>query len=292
MGIDELLTLGRPGFTLLAFLWGACVGSFLNVCIYRIPRRLSVVAPRSFCPGCRKPIAWYDNVPMVSWLLLRARCRRCGASISPRYAVVECLTALLFVLAWLAYGPESGGRVLGLAPVLDPALVLVHWVAIGGLLLGAFVDCRHLIIPDRVSLGGIAAGLLSSLLVPALHGAASPAVALVKAAGGAAFGFGLLWLIAQVGRLLFRKEAMGFGDVKLMGAMGAFFGMAGVLFVLFVASLLGAVFGLFFIATGRRKLGRHIPFGPYLVTAALLWIFWGPRILAVYTGLLMPEAAG
>jgi leader peptidase (prepilin peptidase)/N-methyltransferase len=286
--IADIVAIGYPFFTLLAFFWGACIGSFLNVCIYRIPRRMSVVAPRSHCPGCKNLIAWYDNIPLLSWVLLRARCRHCGTVISARYVIVEMLTAILFLLAWFTYGAQPGVRLLGLAGVEQVGLVPVFWLIISGLLLGAFVDCRHMIIPDRVTLGGIVAGLLLSPLVPALHGEAGPIQGLAYGAVGAAFGFGLLWLVAYFGKLIFRKEAMGFGDVKLMGALGAFFGIKAVCFILFFSSLLGALFGVFFILAGRRKLGRHIPFGPYIVFAALIWMLWGPRLMNWYFALMMP----
>jgi leader peptidase (prepilin peptidase)/N-methyltransferase len=286
--LNDIVAIGYPFFTLLAFFWGACIGSFLNVCIYRIPRRMSVVAPRSHCPGCKKPIAWYDNIPLLSWVLLRARCRGCGIAISGRYVIVEALTAVLFLLAWFTFGAEPGDRVLHLAGVTHAGIVPVYWLAISGLLLGGFVDCRHMIIPDRVSIGGMVAGLLLSAWVPALHGKTTALAGLLQAVYGAAFGFALLWLIAQVGRLIFRKEAMGFGDVKLMGAIGAFFGIPAVCFTLFFASLTGALFGIGFILTGKRKLGRHIPFGPYIVFAALAWMLWGSRFVAWYAALMAP----
>jgi leader peptidase (prepilin peptidase)/N-methyltransferase len=288
--MNEIIEIGYPFFTLLAFFWGACLGSFLNVCIYRIPRRLSVVAPRSHCPGCKNLIAWYDNIPLVSWIVLRARCRHCGTAISARYIIVELLTALLFLLAWFKFGVQPDGRVLGLAAVQHVGLVPVYWLIIGGLLLGAFVDCRHMIIPDRVTIGGMIAGVLFSLLVPALHEETTALKGLQYAAIGGAFGFGLLWLVALLGKLLFKKEAMGFGDVKLMGALGAFFGVKAVCFILFFSSVLGALFGVFFIITGKRKLGRHIPFGPYIVFAALVWLLWGPKIVDWYLMLMAPAA--
>ncbi len=286
--MNELIAIGYPFFTLLSFFWGACIGSFLNVCIYRVPRRMSVVTPRSHCPGCKNLIAWYDNIPLLSWVLLRARCRRCGIPISARYVIVEALTAVLFLLAWFTFGPEPGDRVLHLWGVTHLALVPVYWLAISGLLLAGFVDCRHMIIPDRVSIGGLVVGLLLSPLVPAMHGQTTALMGLLYSVYGALFGFGLLWLIAQVGRVIFRKEAMGFGDVKLMGAIGAFFGIAAVCFTLFFASLLGALFGVGFILAGKRKMGRHIPFGPYIVFAALAWIFWGSRFVAWYASLMNP----
>ncbi len=272
--------------SMAVFVFGACIGSFLNVCIYRIPLDLSLSKPRrSFCPHCEKQIAWYDNVPILSFLLLRARCRHCGASIRLRYMVVEALTGLLFMLVWLKFMPLGGRMFLGLSPVSDIALVPVYWLAVGGLILGTFVDFEHLIIPDRVTLGGIGAGLLLSFAVPALHGVEHRAHAFGLALIGAATGWGLLWAIAGFGRFLFKKEAMGFGDVKLMGAIGAFFGWQGVGAAIMLSSFAGSLAGLALIATGRGKMGSRIPFGPYLALAALVWMFWGPTLRDAYLNL-------
>ena len=162
-----------PFFTVLSFVWGACVGSFLNVCIYRIPRELSVVKPRSHCPHCSKPIPWYLNIPLFSYIMLRGKCRFCGERITPRYVLVELLVAVLFLLVWFKYAWEGGAPLLGLTgiPWDQWVLVPVYWLFMSGLVLGTFVDFEHLIIPDRVTLGGIVAGLILSALVPAMHGA-------------------------------------------------------------------------------------------------------------------------
>lgn len=272
----------------LVFVWGACVGSFLNVCIYRIPAGMSVVAPRSHCPRCRTMIAWYDNIPLFSYLGLRARCRHCKTPIAARYFGVELLTALLFLAVWLKFGFDSGARPLGFAPVTDLALIPIYWLVVSGLVLATFVDLDHLIIPDRVSLGGIVAGIVLSMLAPALHGVTTVWPALIRAGAGAAAGFFSLWAIAWFGRLLFKKEAMGFGDVKLMGALGAFFGGYAVFFILLVSSLVGSVVGVVLIALQRKGLRARIPFGPFLALAAVLWILWGPVLWAWYLSLLMP----
>ncbi len=252
----------------MVFLVGACVGSFLNVCIHRIPREESVVAPRSRCPHCGGPIAWYDNLPILSWLLLRARCRRCGGAISARYALVELLTAVLFWLAWRRFG-------------IDPRTP-VYLLVLSGLILGTFVDLEHMIIPDRVTLGGIVAGLALSPLVPALHGAAGPMAALRAAAIGVAAGAGGLYAVAVLGRWAFGKEAMGLGDVKLLGAVGAFFGWPAVLFTIVVSSFLGTLAGVGFILAGRKAWGSRIPYGPYLAVAAALWMFGGDHLWQAY----------
>lgn len=270
----------------LAFVFGACAGSFLNVCIYRIPRDLSVVRPRSFCPACGDVIRWYDNIPLLSFLLLRARCRRCGCGISPRYVTVELITAVLFLLVWLKYSPLAA-PVPGIIPAPDWGLVPVYWLAVGGLILGAFADFEHLIIPDRVTWGGIAAGLLLSPLVPALHGAVSPLGALKQSAFSAALGFGILWVVAIGGKMVFRKDAMGFGDVKLLGAVGAFLGWRAVLFTIMASSLIGSIVGIMLVATGRKHLQSRIPYGPYLALGALIWILWGVDLWRFYMNWLI-----
>lgn len=261
--------------TLLAIGWGACIGSFLNVCIYRIPLELSVVAPGSHCPACKQPIRWFQNIPVLAYLFLRGKCARCGVRISPRYMIVELLTAGLFLLAWFKFDLIAGPRPLGLEPVTDLLLVPVFWLVIMGLVLGTFVDFEHMIIPDRVTLGGIACGLAASALVPALHGETTIIGALIKGGIGAAFGFGLLWGVAMLGEFVFKKEAMGFGDVKLMGAIGAFFGWQGVCFTVLVSSFAGTIVGLVLIFSGKKEMQSRIPYGPYLALAALLWMFWG-----------------
>ncbi|MCF7838483.1 MAG: prepilin peptidase [Candidatus Marinimicrobia bacterium] len=256
------LTPLEAGCAALAVIWfGACVGSFLNVCIYRIPRDESVVHPRSHCPACNRLIAWYDNIPLVSWWALRARCRHCRARISPRYILIEALTAILFLWIWLRFGLS--------------AETLVYWLVTGGLILGTFVDFEHLILPDRVTLGGIVAGLACGALVPALHGQTVWWQGLLQAGLGAAFGAGLLGAVRGIGSWIFRKEAMGLGDVKLMGAIGAFFGWPGVLFTLVLSSFAGSLAGISLILAGRQQWQGRIPYGPYLALGALVWMLGG-----------------
>ena len=278
--------------TTMVAAFGACVGSFLNVCIYRIPLQISVVTPRSRCPHCENPIAWYDNIPILSWLALRARCRRCGGTISPRYILVEALVAALFLLVWFKYRPAGGPCILAVAPVADLRLVPIYWLAICGLVLATFVDLEHLIIPDRVSLGGIVAGLLLSLWAPSLHGSITRFDALGKAAIGAAVGGGVLWLVALLGRLIFRKDAMGFGDVKLMGAIGAFMGWKAVFFTLILSSFFGSLVGGALVLAGRKEMQGRIPYGPFIALAALLWLFWGPLLWNGYIRLLTGSTPG
>ena len=259
-------------FAVVSFLFGACVGSFLNVCIYRIPREESVVRPRSHCPHCNRMIAWYDNIPLVSWCALGARCRHCGNRISARYVLVELLVAVLFLLVWLRYGFD--------------ARTPVYWLMAGGLTLGTFVDFEHMYLPDRVTLGGIVAGLVLSPLVPSLHGETARGMALLAAGLGATVGYGLLWLVAFLGEKAFKKEAMGMGDVKLLGAVGALLGWPAVLFTIFVSSLFGSIVGVAFIVARRKEWQSRIPFGPYIALAAVLWFLGGADLWHAYFGWL------
>lgn len=248
-------------FSFVIFLFGACIGSFLNVCIYRIPREESVVMPRSHCPHCNHLIAWYDNIPFLSYLALRARCRHCGARISMRYFLVEGLVATLFLLVWLTYG-------------LD-ARTPIYWLIVSGLVLGTFVDFEHMIIPDRVTLGGVVAGLVLSPLVPSLHRAATAWGGLKAALIGMVLGAGILFLVGVLGKLVFCRDAMGMGDVKLLGGLGALLGWRAVLFIIMTSSLLGSLVGVTMIVARRRQWQSRIPYGPYLALSAIIWILWG-----------------
>jgi len=227
---------------------GACVGSFLNVVIWRLPRGENLAKPRSRCPGCGQPIRWFDNVPVLSWLLLRARCRRCRTSISVRYPLVEALTAALFVLAAARTGLPDDAALFAVNAVFTSAMVAI-----------AFIDLDTRLIPDVISKPGIAVGLFASLLVPRMHDAGflpemtNRAVAsLLEGAAGAATGAGVLLLVRWIGSLAFKKEAMGLGDVKLLAMIGAFTSPIGVLYVLLLASLSGAIVGVVFVAVRKR----------------------------------------
>ncbi|HEY1476849.1 MAG TPA: prepilin peptidase [Chthoniobacterales bacterium] len=349
------------------FFFGAFIGSFLNVCIYRIPRGISVANPaRSYCPNCKHSIPWTENIPILSWFLLGRRCAHCHERISPRYVIVETLTAMLFATAAF------------LVPLPTLLSVLVF---ISILIVATFVDLEFMIIPDAVSKSGIAAGLVLSLLTPGLHKTSSPLLSLGSSLSGAALGAAILYLVGELGKLafgryklvlstptrfsfevqpkddrrilidgepflwnehFFRKsdrvivhaqeaeingtsyqnmdltffhdrlvtsrgaipldeishlvgrtayaefprEAMGFGDVKLIAAIGTFVGWEGILFTIVAASFIGAAYGLTGIALGKRERSSKIPFGPYLAVGAVIWLFWGHMLVSWYQRML------
>ncbi len=289
MNEHELLFYWHIFFSVIIFIFGACIGSYLNVCIYRIPREESTVKPRSHCPHCKKQIAWWNNIPLVSYIVLRARCTECGGKIIPRYFLVELLVAVLFLLAWLKYDFLGAPASLGLVQIYDFELVPICWLIISGLVLGTFVDFEHLIIPDRVTIGGCIAGLMLSITFPSLHGEESMIASVASSAIGLVVGWGGLWLVAILGRWAFKKEAMGFGDVKLLGAIGAFFGWQGVLFTLIVSSFLGSIAGILMVVTKNKEMQSRIPYGPYIALAAILWMYWGSAWWGAYVDLMTPE---
>lgn len=335
------------------FVLGCVVGSFLNVCIYRLPRGQNIVWPPSHCPTCNYLIPWYLNIPLVSWLVLRGRCRNCGGRISARYFIVELVTGTAFLVSWMTYGKQSVW------------LTLVYCVVLSGLIVASFIDAEHLIIPDQLTLGGLGIGILCSILLPALHGAPGPAESLKRSLLGAAFGAGLIFAILHFGKLVFGRqrvrlpaetkvvftdtaivlpdrtipyeevfyrksdtimlraktvelidrcywatevrlnpetlrigqeqfnpedipqmevvtdelllprEAMGFGDVKFMAAIGSFIGWQGVGFALMVSSLIGSVFGIGLVLAGKRAWSSRMPYGPFIAMATVVWIFGG-----------------
>src|SRR5438093_10012277 len=185
-------------WSIVFFTFGSVVGSFLNVCIHRMPRGESVVTPPSHCPHCRYSIPWYLNVPLLTWLMLRGRCRNCGAPISIRYFLVELLTAVLFLWSWQAFGAQS------------PALALVHCVVLAGFIVATFIDLEHFIIPDEITLGGIAVGFVASFFVPVLHGAPTAALSLERCFAGVIAGAALVYGILRLGKLLYGRQRFEF----------------------------------------------------------------------------------
>lgn len=343
-------------WSLVFFCFGCIVGSFLNVCIHRMPRNESVVSPPSHCPHCNYSIPWYLNIPLVTWLYLRGKCANCGAPISVRYFLVELLTGVTFLGCWLRFGAES-------AP-----LALVFCLLLGGFIVATFIDFEHFIIPDEITIGGIVAGFICSFIVPNLQHVTSVADSMVQSFLGAAVGGGVVYAILRGGKLVFGRqkvelagetkifftetclklpeqeipyedlfyrnsdvivvkarrvemidrcfadtslrltpitlkigeeqfnteevpyvevlaseivlprEAMGFGDVKFMAAIGAFLGWHAVLFSLMGSSIIGSIVGLTLIVSGRREWSSRLPYGPYIALAATIWIFSGAAV--------------
>lgn len=242
---------------LLSGMAGAALGSFANVCIHRIPRGESVVFPGSHCPGCRTPIPWYRNLPLISFALLRGRCARCRRRISWQYPLVEALTGLLFAL--LASRPGESIFFFGMGAVFTLVLVIVSGI-----------DYHLKIIPDVFSLGLLGAGLVLLPLNPLLGDGL--AIRVLHGFGGAVAGFGLMWAMGFIGAKAFGKEALGDGDVKLMAGVGSLVGASGVLASVFTASLLGTVLFLVLKALRRMTWGTYLPFGPFLAAGA--WLYW------------------
>ena len=260
---------------LYALLLGLVTGSYLNVVAHRLPRRLSTVLPRSRCPDCGAAIRPLDNVPLVSWLALRGRCRDCGHRISVRYPLVEATTAALFVLS-----AERFGFAL---ETLVAALFCAVLVAL------AAIDVEHLLLPDRITLPGIAAGIL---LQPVTGWAGPGWSGVLGGLVGAALGAGVLLLAYGLWWLVRREEGLGLGDVKMLAMVGAFLGWKGVVVTLVLGAASGAVVGLALMAVGRVGLGARLPFGFFLALGAAVALFAGPELLELYAGVAFGPAAG
>jgi leader peptidase (prepilin peptidase)/N-methyltransferase len=372
MGIEPILdphVWARVPFhfwSLVFFVLGCIVGSFLNVCIYRMPLGQSIVSPPSHCPHCKYSIPWYLNLPLVTWLSLGGRCKNCGAPISVRYFLVELLTGLMFLGCWLAFGYHSA------------VLALVYCVFLAGLIVATFIDFEHFIIPDEITIGGMVVGFFTSFFLPQLHGEDTVVGGMMKSLLGLVVGAGLIYSVLRMGKLFFGRqrvslpseariifsetavhlpdqeipyeeifyrhsdtiklhartielcdrcykdvpvrlsllskflrigedefdpekmtymeiaateivlprEAMGFGDVKFMAAIGAFLGWQAVIFSLTVSSIIGSIVGITLIVAGKREWSSRLPYGPYISIAATIWIFGGPQLVKMFFHLI------
>jgi len=351
-------------WSVMFFVLGCIVGSFLNVCIHRMPLGQSIVSPPSHCPHCKYSIPWFLNIPLVTWLSLRGKCKNCGAPISMRYFLVELLTGVAFLSCWLAFGRQSA------------LIALVYAVFLAGLIVATFIDFEHFIIPDEITIGGMVVGFLCSFLLPSLHHESSVTGGMKQSLLGIGVGAGVIYAILRLGKVLFGRqklalgtdtkivfgetslqlpdrdilyeeifyrpsdaialqartvelvdrcykdvavrlsssrlqigeerlnpeevpyleavsqeivlprEAMGLGDVKFMGAIGAFLGWQSVIFSLVVSSFIGAMVGLALVLSGKRALSSRLPYGPYIAIAAAIWIFFGQDLLGWYVGII------
>jgi len=267
----------------VVFVFGLFIGSFLNVLIYRLPIGKSPFWPTwSFCPGCRQPVAWYDNIPVASYIALGAKCRKCRTHISARYTIVELLTAAVFLLVFGCYYGQPG---------FTWFIYVICASFAAGLIVAVFTDIEHGIIPDEISVWGTGAALIASLLAPGMHEsflahAAPRSLAtleglfgsvsrnldgLASSLVGMAVGAGLTLLVAFAGKALFKRDAMGYGDVKLMALVGALLGAKKAVFTFFAAPFLGLPVGLALLI-GKRK--HEIPYGPYLAVSAFVAMLW------------------
>lgn len=265
-------------FFVIAF--GLAVGSFLNVCIYRIPRRRSVLLQRSRCPHCDAPVKPWENIPLLSFLLLRGRCRKCRGRISWVYPVVEALTAVLFYLLFLKYQFGSA--------------LYVNLVFFSMLVILLFVDLFERILPNVITLGGLGLGLVISPWQsrefmgadPLFSGLSGNWASYLQSLAGAVAGGGVLWLVGIVYLKLRKVEGMGFGDVKMMAMVGAFLGWRYTWVTIFLGSLLGAVVGSSFIYLLRKDRRYELPFGTFLGVSAMVTTLWGQDLLGWYLSLL------
>jgi len=248
---------------ILIFILGLIVGSFNNVCIYRIPRNESIVYPASHCPNCRTKIKPVDNIPLLSYILLKGRCRNCKSKISIQYPIVELLTGLTYLIIYLIYGLSIQSLVY---IILSSALIII-----------AFIDLQKQIIPDIISLPGIVIGLILSFIVPY--------IAFINSALGALVGGGIILIIAWVGSIIFKKEAMGGGDVKLAAMIGAFLGWRYMVISLFLGFFLGALAGIFLILSKIKRKEDMVPFGPFIALGSIITLLCGEKIIAWYIGI-------
>jgi leader peptidase (prepilin peptidase)/N-methyltransferase len=261
----------------LALLFGLLIGSFLNVCIYRWPRDLSVVRPRSHCIACQKTIAWYDNIPVLSYLVLRGHCRHCGARIALRYPLVELLTGLLFFLFVWRLGPSLAALKMCILAAILVALI--------------FSDLEDRILPDELTLGGIAVGFALAFFVPVPPSVAQlffsgGAESVADAVIGATVPTSILWLAGWLYQRVRHREGLGLGDVKLIAMVGSFLGLSGALLTLVGGSLAGSIIGYAYIKLrGKDPATYELPFGTFLGAAALVIAVAGEKILGWYGGL-------
>lgn len=246
--------------TIISIIFGALIGSFLNVCIIRLPKEESIITPGSHCPHCAKPINFYDNIPVVSYLLLKGRCRYCKESISIQYPLVEGITALGSLALFMRFGPSLS--------------YLFYFSFVAALIVITGIDLYHQIIPDVISLPGIGVGLLASLVIPQIN--------FLNSLIGALLGGGSLFIVATLYQWLFKREGMGGGDVKLLAMIGAFLGWKAVILTILLSSLIGSITGMIMMVLKGKDFKYAIPFGPFLSFGAVIALFYRNEIIFWY----------
>lgn len=261
-----------------SFVLGGLIGSFLNVCVHRMPLGLSVVKPRSRCPKCENCLAWYDNMPVMSWLILGAKCRNCKEPISWQYPLVEAITAVLFYFVFMKFG----------LTIATPIYMLMA----ASLVLVTFIDLTDWTIPNEVTFPGMPLGVVCAVLAMMVPDTGLMLDKPVMAIVGLFLGGGVLYVLDMISLLVLKKRGMGFGDVKLLAMLGAFFGPAGVFMIIIISSFFGSVIGVTLIVmnkgketdVGEKNIGHYLPFGPYIVLGGLAYMFVGPQIIDMYLG--------
>jgi len=256
------------------FLLGSAIGSFLNVCIYRIPREKSIVKPPSACPSCEKPIRFYDNIPILSYILLKGKCRDCGTKIAFRYPLVELLTGIFFLLLYRKF------------EFTFELFVFIIFFSL--LIVISFIDLDFQIIPDILSIGGVVLGFILAVIRPFFR-YLDPRFGILDSLYGIALGGGLLFAIAWLYQFFTKREGMGGGDIKLLGMIGAFCGWKGVVFSLVSGSVLGTIVGIPLILAKEQGTKYAIPFGPFLSLAAIIYVFKGDTLIHLLFKLLFRE---
>jgi len=246
--------------SVFSIIFGAMVGSFLNVCIYRLPKEESIIWPRSHCPTCKKMIRFYDNIPLISYLLLRGRCRYCKGPISLQYPLVEGITALSSLFLIIKFGPSLS--------------YLFYFAFVAALIAITVIDLYHQIIPDGISLPGIGVGLLASLVIPQ--------ITFFNSLMGILLGGGSLFLVATLYEWIFKREGMGGGDVKLLAMIGAFLGWKAVILTILLSSLIGSTTGILIMILKGKDFKYAIPFGPFLSMGAVIALFYGENLIRWY----------
>jgi leader peptidase (prepilin peptidase) / N-methyltransferase len=249
--------------SIISIIFGALIGSFLNVCILRLPKEESIVWPGSHCPQCKTPIQFYDNIPLVSYILLKGRCRHCHRAISFQYPLIEGITALTSLILFMKFGPSLS--------------YLFYFLFVAALIVVTVIDLYHQIIPDVISLPGIGVGLLASLILPQLT--------FFDSLKGLILGGGSLFVVATLYQWLFKREGMGGGDVKLLAMIGAFLGWKSVILTILLGSLIGSIIGISVMILKGKDFKYAIPFGPFLSLGAVLSLFYGSEIVSWYLGL-------
>ena len=245
---------------IVSIVFGALIGSFLNVCIIRLPKEQSIIWPGSHCPHCKIPIKFYDNIPLISYILLKGRCRHCHRPISSEYPLVEGITALSSFILFMKFG-------LSLS-------YLFYFLFVAALIVITVIDFYHQIIPDVISLPGIAVGLGASLIIPQ--------ITFLNSLVGILLGGGSLFLVATLYQWLFKREGMGGGDVKLLAMIGAFLGWKAVILTILLGSLIGSIMGIIIMVLKGKDFKYAIPFGPFLSLGAVISLFYGESIIRWY----------